>query len=82
MWQVIGRFHSYFFALVKTLIRNQIHRWPRNRRNGIANALSKPMWKWMECGTRWHLRDAALCYCAARAAAQNFRLSREQLCHV
>jgi len=35
------------------------------------------MWKWIECGTHGHLRDAALWYCASRADAQNFRLSRE-----
>jgi outer membrane receptor for ferrienterochelin and colicin len=40
------------------------------------------MWKWIECGTHGHLRDAALWYCAARADAQNLRLSRERLCYV
>jgi hypothetical protein len=64
------RFHSYFFALVKTLIRNQIHRCLRNRRNGIANALSKSMWKWIACGTHGHLQNAALWYCASRADAR------------
>jgi hypothetical protein len=34
------------------------------------------MWKWIECGTYGHFRDAALWYCASRADAQNFRLIR------
>jgi hypothetical protein len=60
------RFHSYFFALVKTLIRNQIHRCPCNRSNGIANALSKSLWNGLSADRRTSPRCGAVVLRVAR----------------